>query len=600
MATSVKHAFEFGPFRLEVERHRLLRHNEVIILPPRAIDALLVLVQRPWMMVKREELMGAVWPDSFVEDSNLTVAVSQLRKALAENGNGAAYIETVPRGGYRFVADVREVDEQPGSLIVEKHTLSETVIEEEFLHEQSQSKIQSTAVVAPVTGWRASINRHKIAILATIILLLGTFVGGFKYFNRAESLLLAPENRAGLPIRSITVLPLKPITTSDSDKALSLGLADSLITRLGSSQSIVVRPVSSITQYADDEYDALAVGRKLQTDAVLEGSFQRADNHLRVSLKLLLVADGKQIWSNTFDVSESDIFRLQDRIATEAASALVLNLNQQQRDRVLKQYTDNLEAYRAYLRGRYFFHSRDKNIANLDKAISEFEQALRLDANYVLAYSGLADAYARKAAAASGEKHKELYDKAKTFAQQALLLDDNLAEAHAAIGWINRVYDWDWTGSEKHLKRAIELAPNEADHYRLYALLLITTGRTKEALEPARKARDLYAVERNNPFAFALLCDRQFSESIREYSRTLEVSPDSADSRHGLALAYLKSGMYREVIQTVHQSPREQQDGYSMGAMLQIAYFHLGEKDRAQILLKELEQRARESGDPHV
>ena len=156
MPSAIRHFYEFGRFRLDADKHRLLRDGHVVPLKPKTLDALLVLVQNPDKLLEREDLMKAVWTDSFVEDANLTVAISSLRKALAQNDETAEYIETVPRVGYRFVAAVREVFEEPKPLIVEKHTLSRTVIEEELISDEPSLEEQTAITVQPLAAWRAS------------------------------------------------------------------------------------------------------------------------------------------------------------------------------------------------------------------------------------------------------------------------------------------------------------------------------------------------------------------------------------------------------------------------------------------------------------
>ncbi|MDQ4121321.1 MAG: winged helix-turn-helix domain-containing protein [Acidobacteriota bacterium] len=581
-------AHNFEGFELDAERKILRRGGEIVPLPPKAVELLVVLIKSRGEVVSKNELLETVWQGTFVEESVLSNNIYILRKTLSELGVGKNLIQTVPRRGYRFNAKPTGESE----MILEHHVFEQTVIEE--ISETKAEAIENYAETAILPAPQTAIERtnrkgapHQYLLAACFILVL-LLASGFAVWQFAST-----KAEAGLEkINSIAVLPLKPLTAGESNKVLSLGLADALIANLGNSQKIVVRPISSITKYADSEYDALAVGRSLQTDAVLEGSFQRADNRIRVRVKLLRVSDGKQIWAGTFDETEGDVFKLQDEISSEAAAALTLNLNERERQLAFKRYTDNVAAYQAYQTGVYLFHRRE-----YDQAIEQFEIALKHDPNYALAYAGMADVLARKANNSENKTRTELYEKAKTYALKAIALDGNLAEAHAAIGWINRIYDWNWTESEKNLKRAIELAPNVARHHRLYAYLLITLGRTAEAVEFSREAKRLDPITESD--AWALYCDGKYEESAAEYARQMQIL-DTSDNRRGLALAYLELGKYVEAIELIEKAPPVQQEDFSVRVILAIAYFRQGKIEKADKLLKELKEKGEKTDGRQV
>jgi DNA-binding winged helix-turn-helix (wHTH) protein len=224
--------YEFGPFRLDTEKHRLLRDGELVHLSPKSAEALVVMVQNAGKLLEREELMRAVWADTFVEDANLTVAISHLRRALGQKGETAEYIETIPRVGYRFVAEVREVAEQPKPLIVEKRTLSQTVIEEEFIHDEAHAPEKTEAMVAQQVARRGLTvpTRRAVTSLAIAGVLIAMTLGGFAYFRHWKS---SGTNAAATNIKSIAVLPVKSFSANQDDEELRLRITDALITRLG-------------------------------------------------------------------------------------------------------------------------------------------------------------------------------------------------------------------------------------------------------------------------------------------------------------------------------------------------------------------------------
>lgn len=590
MSSSPTRFYEFGPFRLDPALPLLLRDGDPVPIPPKALETLVALVERGGEVVRREELIEAVWPDTVVEENNLSVNVSMLRKTLSEADDGGKYIETVARRGYRFTASVRDVLVESGETIYTRHPRSHVVRIEKAERRPGEdpTAVLAGSLPAESTGL---VNKHhrktnRLALGLSVLLV----VGGVAYFyfrGRAE-----PKEAASIPaMHSIAVLPLKAITTNEGDEALSLGLADSLITRLGSSQKIIVRPLSAITKYAGTEYDALEVGRKLQVDAILDGSFQRNESRLRVRARLLRVADGKQIWAGTFDEIESDIFKLQDAISLEAASALALNLNQPQRDLILKRYTENFEAYQAYLRGRVFYAKGNADKENYTRAFAEYEQALQLDPEYALAHAGLADAYSRKANVSRGDERKQLYEKAKAAALKSLALDENLAEANAALGWVNRIYEWKWEESEKHLKKAIELAPNEAQFRRNYIFILLTLGRTGEALEEAKKAVELDPAH-SSIYAMTLTSNRRFDEAIAEYSEVIRMKYDQSAWR-ALAGLYLHQGRYAEALQIINQNSPEGAKSDTRTFLMTQFYFLTGEREKAFEMLRELQTKAK-------
>ena len=595
MPPSPRRFYEFGPFQLDTFAPLLWREGEPVPLTPKALETLVVLVQHEGRLVKREALINAVWPDTAVEENNLSVNVSLLRKILGKDESGRQYIETVQRRGYRFTAPVRDVFAESGEFIYSRHTQSHIITTEQKPTTAENGYAMAVSGNLPSAIGEGLNNRQRKngRLVLTLSVCLAAAAAAYIYIPAR------PEPKETIPtpaVRSIAVLPLKAITKSEDDEPLSLGLAESLIARLGSSQKIIVRPLSLTAQYTRAEYDALEVGRALQVDAILDGNFQADGKRLRVRVRLLRVADGKQMWAGTFDEIESDIFKLQDAISLEAASALVLNLSQPERALVLKRYTENTEAYQAYLRGVYLLSKSGFDSKNIDLALTEYERALQLDPDYALAHTGLASAYARRANISSGDNRRQLYEKAKAAALTALALDENLAEAHSSLGWVRRIYDWDWAESERHMRRAIELAPNEARFRRSYVFLLITLGRTGEAVAEARKAHELDPTYNSN-YAFALSCDRQTDKAIVEYLRATELNNDLS-AWHALADQYFAKGDYAEALRVSERAPPQAKSRGGMKMLLAMIYFRSGEKEKAEEIVREFEATAR-NADGH-
>lgn len=321
-----------------------------------------------------------------------------------------------------------------------------------------------------------------------------------------------------------------------------MGMADSLIAKLGGEQ-IVVRPLGSVRRFAGLEQDSLAAGRELETDAVLDGTIQTEGERVRVSARLIRTSDGTQLWSGQFDEKFTGIFALQDSIAERAAAALKTRLEKRP-----KGETANLEAYQNYLKGRFHFLKITR--PETEKAVSYFEQAIKIDPNYALAYAGLADAY-RGLAIAGELSPAEYLPKAKAAAQKAVELDGTLSDSHGVLGFIVFWLDWDWQECERHYRRALELNPNNPEVLIYYANLYSNLGRHEEALTMAKRARELDPLNlRTNALeAQFMIHAGQNDEALERLQKTLDL-----DQNHWLAniftvSVYIEKGMYAEAIE---------------------------------------------------
>ncbi len=576
MSRQVRHLYEFGPFRLDPEKPCLWRDGELVSLTPKAVETLLVLVQQNGRLVEREQLMSAIWPDTFVEDGNLNFNVSVLRKALGTDEAGEQYIQTVPRHGYRFNADVREVAEEVPALIVEKPARPRSVVETPPV---TKPEVE-TAALGSVPADRKQTGRYVAAAVALVA--LGA-LSWFVFFRKAAP--NQPTSAAPPAIQSIAVLPLKPLRNDESDKTLALGLTDTLVTRLGSLRSIVVRPVSN----AGQEPDSLEIGRRLRVDAVLEATLQRTDQRLRINTRLLRVGDGALIWSASFDENETDLFKLQNALAVQITESLGASLNAKEMELLTRRDTQNRGAFDAYWRGRFFLEKR-----NPQKAIAEFQQAINLDRNYALAFTGLADAYVWQASF-TNEADDELYGKAKRATDKALELDPNLADAHSSLGRIKHWYDWDWAGAETSFRRAIELNPNSVNAHQFYSRLLTTLGRYDEALNEMYKAQELdpRSADLGVPLSGILEKRGEFDEAVRVLQSTLEMDKDSKFARRGIANAYLLKGDYAKVIELGNQEfPNTRAVDFAWASMLATAYHKTGQTGKATELRNLLKKMA--------
>jgi tetratricopeptide (TPR) repeat protein len=305
--------------------------------------------------------------------------------------------------------------------------------------------------------------------------------------------------------------------------------------------------------YKGKDADARSIGQALGVRAVLKGRvMQRADD-LEISAELVDARDDSHIWGQQYSRKAADIFALQGELAKNMTSMLRMRLTGEDEKRMAKSYTANPEAYQDYLKGRYWWNKRGEQ--DLNKGIQYFQQAIARDPNYALAYSGLADSYAVLAGFGSVPP-KEAYPKAKEAAQKALEIDDTLAEAHASLGLILAMYDWDWPGAEKEFQRAIELNPNYATAHAWYDLTLSATGRLEEAIAQSKRALTLDPVSMignwNAGYVFYLA--RQYDQAIEQERKTLELDPSFVPAYVILGESYVQKSMYREAVEAFEKA----------------------------------------------
>jgi eukaryotic-like serine/threonine-protein kinase len=379
------------------------------------------------------------------------------------------------------------------------------------------------------------------SVILGLSLMIMIFVIGYAFFLRPVA-----KSTPSL-IKSVAILPLKSLDSTPDHDAIGLKLADALIQRLGRLHQIIVRPTRAVQKYQGQILNPVDAGREQNVDAVLDASFQRAGERLRVTARLLRVKDGLQLWEGTFEESTADPFALQDRLAEQAAQAILPQLTGADRELVARHDTEVAEANRYYIEGRYYWNKR--NFEGMRKSIELFEQALKLDPNYARAYSGLADSYITLADNGA-LSHNEGYPKAKQAAEKALSLDPTSFDAYTALAMVKSNYEWDWPGADVAFRRAIEMNPHYATAHQWYAEYLSGMGRTNEALEHIHLAEEIdplsliiQAIE-----ASILNYARRYDEAIGQSRRVIQRDPNFAEVYAYLGLAYEQKGMFREAM----------------------------------------------------
>ena len=501
------HHYEFGPFRLDVAERLLLRDGESVTLTPKSFDLLLALVERQGHLLEKDELLKLVWPDTFVEETNLSYNISLIRKALGDGENGQRYIETVPKRGYRFVAEVRGREESAPAA----------------------SKPPVFVVNRLMKQWRGTV------IALAILLLVGVAAA-------LSSWPVARQPAApSVDVKSIAVLPLRALQASERDEALEMGATSILITRLGSLRQLIVRPESAVEKYARPDQDPLTAGREQKVDAVLDSRYHRSGARFRFTLRLLRVADGATLWSDTLDQQAADLFALEDALSSKVTGAFKLTLESSQKELLTKRYTNSAEAWQLYVRVRQLLHNR--RIPNIEKAITYFQRAIALDNSFALANAMLGFSYT-SLNWVGHPSAKKLMPKAKIAFDQALKLDDQLAEAHTYLASYKDTYEWDFDGAEQEHRRAINLNNNSADTHHHYALHLAYTGRFEQAISEIRKAEELDPTDPfiNRSVALLFFFARRYDEVIEKSRQVVELDPKWGPGYVWMVRAYEMKG----------------------------------------------------------
>jgi len=560
--------FEFGPYRLDPQERLLVLNREVVRLSPKAFELLLLLVSRSGHLVEKAEIKRAVWPDTYVDETNIAQHVSLVRKALQEGEQEYRFIETVPRVGYRFVADVREVASEPR----ERDTgQSQLAADQRTMHVKHIANSSRTT--------RSSSLTKLVALLAALVLV----VGGL-WLLRARIM-----SRTSGRVESIAVLPLTNTSTDESQDYLADGISEALITDLSKLGSLRVISRGSVMQYKDSHGSLTAIGRTLGVDAIVTGAVFRSGDRVRITAQLTRVADGHNIWAEQYDRSVRDIIGLQNEVATQIAEQIRVKFTPEQSRQFMVAKNSNPEAHEAYLKGRYFWNRRTES--DYLTAIKYFEEAIGHDPGYAPAYAGLADSYALLGSFPNSEiTRAEAMARAKTAAEEALQLDDSLAEAHTSLAFVKMHYDWDWDGAEREFQRAIQLNPSYANAYHWHAYDLMAMNRMDDAIAELRRARSIDPLSAilNADLSEALSFAGQYDDALKQGEAAVALDPSFPLGHQVLARAYLGKRMFAEAIREAERAVELAPDSPWMQSYLAQMLAYDGRKREARLILKQL------------
>jgi TolB-like protein/DNA-binding winged helix-turn-helix (wHTH) protein/Tfp pilus assembly protein PilF len=575
-----RRAARFGVFEVDFAAGELRKSGIRITLHgQQPFLVLSVLLERAGQVVTREELSQKLWPgDTFVDfEHGLATAISKIRDALGDSAENPRYIETLPRRGYRFIAEVTFMDgpvpgggqPPPGELVPQDH---------------AQVDVAARATSRP----RLIQFAWKIAGVIVIVGVAGLVLWRFPSGSH-PAIGIASANS----IRSIAVLPLESLSGDASQDYFADGMTDELITDLGKISALRVISRTSVMPYKRVRKPLPEIARELNVDAVVEGTVLRSGNEVRITAQLIDASADKHLWANSYRGDLHDALALQNTVAREIAEQIRITLTPQEQAILKQARVVDPEAYEDYLKGRYFWNKR--TVDGLRKATDYFGRAVKKDPSYAQAYAGLADSYALSGDWEYGIlSPKEAFPKAKAAAARALELDSSLGEAHTSLAFVFDLFDWDWVSAEREFRQAIALNPGYATAHQWYGWHLSEMGSNREALTEMKKAESLDPLSLiiSADVAEELLVTHSFDESIRQSRKTVEMDPNFALAHYELGQAYVQKHMYKEAIAELQEAVTLSGGSTACTSNLAYAYAASGRRSEALKILAEMKRRS--------
>jgi len=536
-----KKAFRFGKFFLDDQERVLLRDGRPVALTQKAFDLLVVLVRNSGHLVTKDDLLDEVWPDAVVAEVNLSVNISALRKVLAKEGGTDKYIETVPKRGYRFIEPVELVASESLDIVLRHRMSARISVVDEFQESaETQPTKQNPQQEVPNRSLISRIVARK-QVIATVAFILVVGIGVFWY---------ARSGAVNGKIDSIAVLPF---STDDPINAyLADGLSESTMNGLAKLTNLRVAPRTSVLRYKSQSVNPPQVGQELGVQAVVIGRVSHKNELLTIQLDLIDARRNSEISAFRYTGGPSDLISLQTRMTQDLSRALNVTATGEEQQLLAHHVTENSDAYRAYLEGRYFWNQKSET--GLKKAIEGFQRATQIDPNFALAYSGLADSFTTLGYF-SYISPTQAFPVAKNYALKAIELDPALAEPHASLGYDKFYFDWDWAGAENEFRRAIELNANYATAHQWYSIYLLSAGRPNEAFQEIFKARqyDPLSLSINTDIGFHHYYNKQYEEAIKQLTTALEMKKDFPLAHLWLGRSYQQLGRYDEALAEFRQ-----------------------------------------------
>jgi len=572
----------FDDFRVEPASFRAFKAGNLIQLEPKALRLLLFLIENRGRLIEKEEILSAIWNATHVTENALAGEIAKLRKTLGDDLKAARYIQTVHTRGYRFIAEVSlgngELSYSGGAAAGKVAKLFEN------------GKPQPTAADSlPITGIegghsRRILSTHSAWIALALIGVLGlSILMGVKLWKGGHKTAAASSTPA---TTSVAVLPFKSSGPSEGDEYLGAEISDALTARLATIKRLSVRSMAAVLRYANSNQDPKAIGSLLKVDYVLHGEIDKSKQH--VTAHLMRVRDGAPLLAENYDEKFNDIFQLEDSWCARVLSNLLVTVQSEEIQRFRRHYTENQQAYEAFLKGHFFMAKATKE--DLNKSIDYFRQAIDLDPEYAMAYAGLSDSYMRLGRFGIGPA--EFVPKSRAAVMKALELDETVPYAHSMLGRIAFQYDWDFPRAEHEYARARELQPTLVHAW--YAAYLMTLNRVPEAEVEYRKFDEFLPFLADIGMAQYFYLTRQYDRAVDVLNGKLKANPAFPAAHEALGRVYEQQGRSQQAIEEFQKAINLSVGNYGVGALGHI-YAALGRRDEARNAIQKLDERSKHS-----
>lgn len=523
----------FGEFELALKSGELRKNGDTVRLQPQPFKVLVFLASHPGQTITRQELQQAVWDgDTFVDfEHGLNFCIKQIRTALGDDAQSPRVIETLPRRGYRFIAEIEELN---GSPIIES----------------AAGNAHQSRPAEPITS-PAATDRSFAKSLALIgAIVVAAFIAGYLLWR-------SPNRPAALNSKlMLAVLPFENLSGDPEQDYFSDGMTEEMIARLGQLEpkALGVIARTSAMTYKGANKDITRIGRELGVGFVVEGSVRREQDKLRITAQLIQVSDQTHLWSESYDRLLGDALIVQRQVANQIASALAIELLGDKKGEASA--SSSAEAVDSYLMGRYLWNKGDRQ--SLSRSVEYFNRAIERDPNYAAAFAGLANSY-RLLGMNYAMLPAEAYPKAKEAALKAVELEPASADGYVSLGTIKFRYEWKWEEAEMHFRRALEINPNFGMAHHDYAWFLVAMQRFDEGIEHMKLAQrfDPLSPLANSDVGWVYLMARRYDEAIEQINRTLELEPAFGSALACLERAYTLKGQQQEALETLLKETKD-------------------------------------------
>jgi TolB-like protein/DNA-binding winged helix-turn-helix (wHTH) protein/Flp pilus assembly protein TadD len=571
----------FGVFEANLRDSELTKLGRRLRLQEQPFRLLVMLLEKPGELVTREQLREELWPQTTVDfEHGLNKAVSKIRDALGDSAENPRFIETVPRRGYRFLADVSVFTDQPaepatsalGTIAPLETITGVTQVNGSTRHTGGGRGGTLPTGLAPDVPWRR----------------LGL---GFALFLAAALAWFAyPRTQAASPIVALAVLPLLNLSGDASQDYLADGMTEELITRLVQVSSLRVISHTSVAAYSSVRKPLPEIAHELGVQAVVEGSVQRSGGQVRITAELIDAIADRHIWAQSYIENLGNALAMEAGVARDITHQISAQLGSREKSAPNPPKSVDPNAMEAYLKGRYFWNKRTAD--SLKMAINYFNEAIQRDPTFAQAYSGLADSYALSGDWLFGVlAPQDAFTRASAAATKALSLDDSLAEAHTSLAFALDLYGWDWDAAEGHYIRAIQLNPGYATAHHWYGWHLIVTGRTSAGIAELRKAQNLDPLSLiiGADVAEALCVAHQYGDSQKASRQTLELDPGFAMAHYALGQTLTQQHQFDDAIAEFRIAIERAGHSAAFDSNLAYAYAISGRKAEALNILAQLQ-----------